>query len=68
MTLKSGGSWKAEELSDYDASKFTYGTFLPHVDTKAIPVADFFHPPLRHRHTWWVQGGMALGLLSRLPE
>jgi hypothetical protein len=41
VTLKSGGSWKAEELSDYDASKFTYGTFLPHVDTKILPVADF---------------------------
>ena len=41
VTLKSGGGWKAEELSDYDASKFSYGTFLPHVDPKLFPVADF---------------------------
>ncbi len=41
VTLKSGGGWKAEELSDYDASKFSYGTFLPHVDPKVFPVADF---------------------------
>jgi hypothetical protein len=41
VTLKSGGGWTAEELSDYDAAKFTYGTFLPHVDTKVLPVADF---------------------------
>jgi hypothetical protein len=33
--------WKDEELSDYDAAKFTYGTFLPHVDVKVLPVADF---------------------------
>ncbi len=41
VTLKSGGAWTAEELSDYDAGKFTYGTFLPHVDVKVLPVADF---------------------------
>jgi hypothetical protein len=41
VTLKSGGGWKAEELSDYDAGKFSYGTFLPHVDPKVFPVADF---------------------------
>ncbi len=41
VTLKSGGAWQAEELSDYDAAKFTYGTFLPHVDVKVLPVADF---------------------------
>jgi hypothetical protein len=41
VTLKSGGTWKNEELSDYDAQKFTYGTFLPHVDVKVLPVADF---------------------------
>jgi hypothetical protein len=41
VTLKSGGVWKDEELSDYDAAKFTYGTFLPHVDVKVLPVADF---------------------------
>jgi hypothetical protein len=41
VTLKSGGSWQAEELSDYDAQKHTYGTFLPHVDVKVLPVADF---------------------------
>jgi hypothetical protein len=41
VTLKSGAGWKAEELADYDASKFSYGTFLPHVDPKIFPVADF---------------------------
>jgi hypothetical protein len=41
VTLKSGGGWVAEELSDYDAAKFSYGTFLPHVDVKVLPVADF---------------------------
>jgi hypothetical protein len=41
VTLKSGGSWRDEELSDYDGAKFTYGTFLPHVDVKVLPVADF---------------------------
>jgi hypothetical protein len=41
VTLKSGGVWHDEELSDYDATKFTYGTFLPHVDVKVLPVADF---------------------------
>jgi hypothetical protein len=41
VTLKSGGMWADEELSDYDAQKFTYGTFLPHVDVKVLPVADF---------------------------
>ena len=41
VTLKTGGIWHDEELSDYDAAKFTYGTFLPHVDVKVLPVADF---------------------------
>ncbi len=41
VTLKAGGGWADEELSDYDAAKMTYGTFLPHVDTKVLPVADF---------------------------
>ncbi len=41
VTLKSGGAWKAEELADYDATKTTYGTFLPHVDVKVLPVNDF---------------------------
>ena len=41
VTLKNGGSWQAEELSDYDAQGRTYGTFLPHVDVKVLPVADF---------------------------
>jgi hypothetical protein len=41
VTLKSGGGWQDEELSDYDAKRFTYGTFLPHVDVKVLPVADF---------------------------
>ena len=41
VILKSGGAWQAEELSDYDAAKYSYGTFLPHVDTKVLPVADF---------------------------
>ena len=39
--LKNGGAWQAEELSDYDAQKMTYGTFLPHVDVHVLPVADF---------------------------
>jgi hypothetical protein len=41
VTLKNGGSWQLEELSDYDAKNYTYGTFLPHVDVKVLPVADF---------------------------
>ena len=41
VTLAGGGVWHDEELSDYDAQKFTYGTFLPHVDVKVLPVADF---------------------------
>ena len=41
VTLKSGGTWHDEELSDYDGANFTYGTFLPHVDVKVLPVADF---------------------------
>lgn len=41
VTLKSGGVLPDEELSDYDASNFSYGTFLPHVDPKMFPVADY---------------------------
>jgi hypothetical protein len=41
VTLKSGGGWKDEELSDYDAARHSYGTFLPHVDPKVFPVNDF---------------------------
>ena len=41
VTLKTGGVWHDEELSDYDGANFTYGTFLPHVDVKVLPVADF---------------------------
>ncbi len=59
VTLKTGGGWKAEELSDYDATKFTYGTFLPHVDVKVLPVADFSthlsvtEAPGGHSHVEW---------------
>jgi hypothetical protein len=41
ITLKAGGVLPLEELTDYDASKFAYGTFLPHVDPKTFPVADY---------------------------
>ncbi len=41
VTLKSGAVLQDEELADYDAANFTYGTFLPHVDPKVFPVADF---------------------------
>ncbi len=41
VTLKSGGVLPNQELSDYDAAKFSYGTFLPHVDPKVFPVADY---------------------------
>jgi hypothetical protein len=41
VVLKTGGAWHDEELSDYDATNMTYGTFLPHVDVKVLPVADF---------------------------
>jgi hypothetical protein len=39
--FRNGGAWHDEELSDYDATKMTYGTFLPHVDVKVLPAADF---------------------------
>jgi hypothetical protein len=41
ITLAKGGQIPDEQLTDYDAAKHSYGTFLPHVDPKAFPVADF---------------------------
>jgi hypothetical protein len=40
LTLKSGGELD-EDLEEYDASKFTYSTFLPHNDPKIFPVTNY---------------------------
>ncbi len=41
ITLKSGPVLPDEELDDYDSTKMEYTTFLPHVDPKVFPVADY---------------------------
>lgn len=38
--LKSGGQLD-EQLTHYDADEHSYGTFLPHVDVKTMPVVDY---------------------------
>nr|WP_294508105.1 SRPBCC family protein [uncultured Rhodopila sp.] len=40
LTLKSGGQI-TESLERYDPAQFTYGTFMPHNDPKALPVSNF---------------------------
>jgi hypothetical protein len=39
LKLKSGGELD-DDLEEYDATKFTYSTFLPHNDPKALPVTN----------------------------
>ncbi len=39
LTLKSGGELD-DDLEEYDASKFTYSTFLPHNDPKVLAVTN----------------------------
>ena len=41
ITLKSGAVLPDEELERYEPENFTYATFLPHVDVKALPVTNF---------------------------
>lgn len=41
ITLTNGGMIEGEQLTRYDADQFVYGTFLPHVDVKVLPVTDF---------------------------
>jgi len=41
VTLKSGSVLPDEELERYEPEKFTYATFLPHVDVKTFPVTNF---------------------------
>jgi len=41
ITLKTGGVLPDEELERYEPQKFTYATFLPHVDVKTFPVTNF---------------------------
>ena len=41
VTLKSGAVLPDEELERYEPENFTYATFLPHVDVKALPVTNF---------------------------
>jgi hypothetical protein len=40
ITLKSGAVLPDEELERYEPENFTYATFLPHVDVKALPVTN----------------------------
>jgi hypothetical protein len=39
--LKGGGVLPDEELERYEPEKFTYATFLPHVDVNVFPVTNF---------------------------
>ncbi len=41
VRLKSGGVLPDEELERYEPEKFTYATFLPHVDVKIFPVTNY---------------------------
>ncbi len=41
VTLKSGAVLPDEELERYEPENYTYATFLPHVDVKALPVTNF---------------------------
>jgi hypothetical protein len=41
VTLKRGGVLHDEELVRYEPEKFTYATFLPHVDVKVLPVTNY---------------------------
>jgi hypothetical protein len=40
LVLKKGGELD-DDLEEYDASKYTYSTFLPHNDPKVLPVTNF---------------------------
>ncbi len=41
VTLKSGGVLPDEELTRYEPDKFTYATFLPHVNVHVLPVTNY---------------------------
>jgi hypothetical protein len=41
VTLKSGGVLPDEDLERYEPDKYTYATFLPHVDVKVLPVTNY---------------------------
>ncbi len=41
VVLKSGAVLPDEELERYEPEKFTYATFLPHVDVHALPVTNY---------------------------
>ncbi len=41
VRLKNGAVLPDEELDRYEPEKFTYATFLPHVDVKALPVTNY---------------------------
>ncbi len=41
VRLKSGAVLPDEELERYEPDKFTYATFLPHVDVKLFPVTNY---------------------------
>ena len=41
IVLKTGVVLADEELERYEPPKFTYATFLPHVDVKVLPVTNF---------------------------
>ncbi len=41
VTLKSGGVLPNEDLERYEPQKFTYATFLPHVDVHVLPVTNY---------------------------
>ncbi len=41
VTLKTGIVLPDEELERYEPEKFTYATFLPHVDVNAFPVTNY---------------------------
>jgi hypothetical protein len=41
ITFKDGRVIEGEQLTHYDADEMSYGTFLPHVDVKVLPVADY---------------------------
>ena len=41
IVLKSGAVLQNEELERYEPQKFTYATFLPHVDVTVFPVTNF---------------------------
>lgn len=41
VTLTNGGVLPDEELTRYEPDRFTYATFLPHVDVTVLPVTNY---------------------------